>query len=57
VRFKARRFFIDESVDFFARKDRERYWQTKENQVLILKDIRFIDVPTSEQDLLFNEGG
>ena len=30
ISFKRRRFFVDETVDFFGRNDRDRYLQTKE---------------------------
>jgi hypothetical protein len=55
IHFRARRFFIDPSVDFFARNDRQRYCQSKEERILIPKELHLIDMLESKQDLFYNE--
>jgi putative nucleotidyltransferase with HDIG domain len=54
--FKRRRFFIDQTVDFFARLDDRRYFQTKEQATLEVRPIHLSGEDGSTRDLFGDEG-
>jgi uncharacterized protein len=54
ITYKARRFFIEPGVDFFARRDKERYRQTSEVRTLLAKSVGAQDIST--RDLFHDEG-
>lgn len=55
LRHRARRFFIDEAVDFRSRMDKDRYLQRKEDRVLLPGPTRPLDAQLLERDL-FDDG-
>jgi HD superfamily phosphohydrolase len=56
VNFKRRRFFIDQSVDFFERQDDKRYLQTKEQATLEVRSVRSREQTEATGDLFDDEG-
>jgi uncharacterized protein len=54
ILYKARRFFVEPSADFFAREDRARYQQTKEDRLLVPKEFTVVEAEELRRDL-FNE--
>jgi uncharacterized protein len=56
IGFKRRRFLIDQTVDFFARQDDRRYFQTKEQATLEVKQIHLRGEDGATRDLFGNEG-
>jgi HD superfamily phosphohydrolase len=51
IRYKARRFFVEPSADFFAREDRARYQQTKEDRLLMPEELTVVEVEELRRDL------
>jgi hypothetical protein len=52
IHYQARRFFIEASGDFFARDDRARYRETKQDRLLTLERLRPVEVQELRRDLL-----
>jgi HD superfamily phosphohydrolase len=57
IMYKARRFFIDPSSDFFARDDNARYKQTKHEEVLLPGGADFLQSTKLTQDLFDDDRG
>jgi uncharacterized protein len=55
IYFNRRRFFIDQTVDFFGRQDNRRYFQTKEQATLEVKPIDLSGQARSTGDLFGDE--
>jgi HD superfamily phosphohydrolase len=51
VLYKARRFFVEPSANFFAREDWARYQQTKEDRLLVPEEITVADAEELRRDL------
>jgi uncharacterized protein len=51
ILYKARRFFVDPSADFFAREDGARYQQTKEDCILMPDEVTVVEAEELRRDL------
>jgi len=54
--YKTRHFFIESSADFFARDDKARYRQTKEDQILLPQEVEVADPAQLNRDLFDDDG-
>lgn len=53
--YKVRRFFVEPNTDFFARDDKARYKQTKEDRLLPFRDLDALPPAQLDRDLFDDE--